>query len=67
MYKLVYLKLDLDLVFNKYRRTNIYVNHTINFILMYKNKDNYWIAKNNKKIKYLLSIIVNYENIEKLF
>ena len=67
MYKLVYLKLDLDLVFNKYRRTNIYVNHTINFILMYKNKDNYWIAKNNNKIKYLLSIIVNYENIEKLF
>ena len=67
MYKLVYLKLDLDLVFNKYRRTNIYDNHTINFILMYKNKDNYWIAKNNKKIKYLLSIIVNYENIEKLF
>ena len=67
MYKLVYLKLDLDLAFNKYRRTNIYVNHTINFILMYKNKDNYWIAKNNNKIKYLLSIIVNYENIEKLF
>ena len=67
MYKLVYLKLDLDLVFNKYRRTNIYVNHTINFILMYKNKDNYWIAKNNNKIKYLLSLIVNYENIEKLF
>ena len=28
---------------------------------MYKNKDNYWIAKNNNKIKYLLSIIVNYE------
>lgn len=67
MYKLVYLKLDLDLVFNKYRRTNIYDNHTINFILMYKNKDNYWIAKNNNKIKYLLSLIVNYENIEKLF
>ena len=67
MYKLVYLKLDLDLAFNKYRRTNIYDNHTINFILMYKNKDNYWIAKKSNKIKYLLSIIVNYENIEKLF